>query len=323
MPTVTLAESAKLTQNDLIAGVIESVVTVDKFYELLPFRSVEGNSLAYNRENALGPVATVGVGDSDGSIGSGASGTNQTERQAAKNAATFTLVTTALTTIMGDAEVNGLIQATRSRETDQMAQQVSSKAKSAGRKYRDMFINGDGTNFQFSGLLSLVPAGQQAVDTVSTNGDNLSFEILDELIDLVKDKDGDVDYFQMPARTLRSYMALLRGLGGASIGEVVTLPSGSQVPAYRGIPIFRNDNIPTDQTKGTGTDTTTIFAGTLDDGSHTVGISGLTAANEGGMVVEDVGISETKDERIMRVKWYCGLALYSELGIASAAGILN
>jgi hypothetical protein len=36
-----------------------------------------------------------------------------------------------------------------------------------------------------------------------------------------------------------------------------------------------------------------------------------------------VGESETKDESITRIKWYAGLALYSEKGIASADGITN
>ena len=66
-----------------------------------------------------------------------------------------------------------------------------------------------------------------------------------------------------------------------------------------------------------------MFAGTLDDGSRQHGIAGLTAAEEAGLSVEDVGISETKDERIWRVKWYCGLALFSEKGLASAPGITN
>jgi hypothetical protein len=39
------------------------------------------------------------------------------------------------------------------------------------------------------------------------------------------------------------------------------------------------------------------------------------------MSVVDVGESETKDERIWRVKWYAGLALFSEKGIAIADGI--
>lgn len=323
MATVTLAESAKLAQDELVAGVIESIVTVNRMFELLPFDGIDGNALAYNRENALGPVATIGVGDADGDIGAGASGTNAAERQAAKDAATFTQVTSTLTTIMGDAEVNGLIQATRSSDgNDQTGIQIASKAKSAGRKYQDMLVNGDGTNFQFAGMSALVTVGQ-TVPAVGGTGDALSFEVMDEVMDLVVDKDGVVDYMTMHARTIRSYMSLLRGLGGASIGDVVELPSGETVPAYRGVPIFRNDYLPIDQNTGGNTTTTTFYAGTFDDGSRQHGISGLTAATASGIAVVDVGESETKDERIWRIKWYSGLALFSELGLAAGSGITN
>jgi len=323
MPTVTLAESAKLAQNELITGVIENVITVNKMFEVLPFDGISGNALAYNRENMLGAVATAGVGASDGTIGSSASGTNQTERQAAKNAATFTQVTSNLVTILGDAEVNGLIQATRSSDgNDQTAIQIASKAKSAGRKYQDMLINGDGSNFTFPGLISLCAAGQEIAAT-ATDGDALSFDKLDNLLDLVVDKDGDVDYFAMNARTVRSYFALLRALGGAGIGDTVELPSGTEVPAYRGTPIFRNDYIPINQTQGATSTATTVFAGTLDDGSRQHGIAGLTAEEMAGMNVVDVGESETADEHIWRVKWYSGLALFSEKGLACASGITD
>lgn len=323
MSTVTLAESAKLAQDELIAGVIENVITVNRMFEVLPFEGISGNALAYNRENALGQVATTGIGDTDGTIGAAASaGTNQTERAAAKDPATFTQVTSTLTTILGDAEVNGLLQATRSSDgTDQTATQIASKAKSAGRKYQDMLINGDGSSFTFPGLISLCASGQE-LDT-GTNGSQLSFEIMDELMDTVVDKDGEVDYFTMNARTIRSYNSLLRGLGGASINDVVELPSGAEVSAYRGIPIFRNDYIPLNQTKGTATNATTIFAGTLDDGSRQHGLVGLTAEEMAGMQVVDVGEHQDKDERIWRVKWYSGLALFSEKGLSCAPGITN
>jgi hypothetical protein len=184
-----------------------------------------------------------------------------------------------------------------------------------------MFVNGTGSSGQFNGVAGLV-AGSQAVAT-GTDGGALSFAFLDELIDLVIDKDGEVDWITMPARTVRSYMALLRGLGGASINEVVTLPSGRQVPAYRGIPIFRNDYIPTNVTKGASSNTTSVFAGTFDDGSRSHGIAGLTARQAAGIQVVEVGESETKDESITRVKWYCGLALFSEKGLAEADGITD
>ncbi len=305
MASVTLAESAKLAQDDLVAGVIANVITINQMFELLPFDGIDGNSLAYNRENVLGDVQMLGVG---GTI-------------TAKAAATFTKVNSNLTSIIGDAEVNGLIQATRSAETDQEAQQIASKAKSAGRQYQDQLINGDGTGDEFLGLLALCAASQKA--TTGTNGAALSFGIMDELLDLVVDKDGVVDYLAFPARTIRSYKALLRGLGGTSADDMYELPSGARVIAYSNVPIFRNDYIPVNQAKGSGTNQTTIFAGTLDDGSRTIGIAGLTAANAAGIVVEDVGIHQTKDETITRVKWYCGLANFSEKGLALADGITN
>lgn len=306
MASVTLSESAKLAQDELVAGVIENIITVNPFFDILPFDGIDGNALAYNRENVLGDVQVLGVG---GTI-------------TAKAAATFTQVTSTLTTIIGDAEVNGLIQATRSGDgNDQQAVQIASKAKSVGRKYQDMLVNGTGSSNEFDGMLNLVVAGQKAA--TGTNGKALDFAVLDELLDLVTDKDGEVDYFMMHARTLRSYMALLRGLGGASINEVVQLPSGREVPGYRGVPIFKNDWLPINQTKGSGSAQTTIMAGTLDDGSRMHGIAGLTAEQAAGIQVVPVGESETKDESITRIKWYSGLALFSEKGLAAADGITD
>lgn len=305
MASITLAEAGKLSLDMLISGIIEQIITVDQFYEMMPWLGIEGNSLAYNREAVLGDVQVLGVG---GTI-------------TAKAPTTVTKVNSNLTTIIGDAEINGLIEATQSNIQDQETIQVAGKAKSAGRKYRDMLLNGTGAADQFSGLLSLVPAGQQV--NTGTNGAVLSYDILDQLIDLVKDKDGQVDYIQMAGRTIRSYFALLRTAGGASIGEIITLPSGKQIPTYRGIPIFKNENMPTNQTKGATTTCTTILAGTFDDGSQKYGMSGLTARANAGLGVERVGTSQTKDEKITRVKWYCGLALFNELGIASAPGITN
>ncbi len=324
MASVTLAESAKLGLPELVSGVIESIVTVNRFFEVVPFDGIDGNALKYNREALLGPVATVGIGDTDGVIGPDASGgSNLAERQAAKNAATFTEVTASLTTIMGDAEVNGLIQATRSSDgNDQTETQIGSKAKSAGRKYQDMLVNGDGTNETFPGIISLCAAGQTVAATAA-DGDALSFETMDEVTDLVVDKDGDVDYFIMHKRTIRAFKALLRALGGAGINEVLELPSGKTVPVYNGVPIFRNDYLPIDQTQGMTTTATTFFAGTLDEGGRQHGIAGLTAAPAAGVVIEDVGTHFTTDERVWRVKWYTGLALFSELGLACASGITN
>src|SRR5690606_21630237 len=145
-----------------------------RMFEVLPFDGIDGNALAYNRENALGDVETLGVG---GTI-------------TAKAPATFTQVTSSLTTIIGDAEVNGLIQATRSGDgNDQKAVQIASKAKSAGRKYQDMLINGDSSvdPTEFDGLAVLV-APSQTLDSQAwgtgnvANGAALTLEGMDALL---------------------------------------------------------------------------------------------------------------------------------------------
>lgn len=307
MASITLAESAKLTQNKLLAGVIENIVTVDQMYQYLPFMDVEGNALQYSRENALGDVQTLAVGSSI----------------TANSAASFTTVTTGLTTIIGDAYVNGLIQQTRSNYTDQTQVQIGSKVKSIGRTYSSLVVNGDSSSdaTQFDGILALLPAGQ-TVAADATDGDVLTFEKLDQLMSLVKSKDGRVDAFIMNDREIRKVMKLYRSLGGASINEVAQLPSGENVPAYRGVPILRNDYVPVDQTVGGSSDGTTVLAVNFDDGSGKVGISGLNAMGNSGINIKYVGESESKDESIYRITFYSGFALFSNLAIAGASGII-
>ncbi len=303
MASVTLEEAGKLAQDQLVQGVIEEIIDSNPMFEIFPFEGIDGNSLAFNRENTLGDVQVLGVG---GTI-------------TAKNPATFTKVNANLTTILGDAEVNGLIQATRSGNVDQKAQQIASKAKSAARKYQDMMINGTGTGDEFMGLRGLVANSQKIsakTGGVDTNGGVLTFELLDELLDLIKDKDSRPDFLMMSARERRRVMQLLRAMGGASPADVYTMPSGEQIIAYNGIPIFVNDYIPTNLTRGTASNASVVFAGTWDDGSLTHGISGLTAKNAAGISIVEVGQSETKDEEITRVRWYTGLANFSQKGLA-------
>ncbi|GAF97545.1 unnamed protein product, partial [marine sediment metagenome] len=135
---------------------------------------------------------------------------------------------------------------------------------------------------------------------------------------------GIVEYIMMNQRTIRSLRALARTQPGSSGVEAITLPiSGLKQLTYSGIPIYRNDWIPTNQTAGSLTNTTTVLCGTLDDGSRLHGIAGLTSEENAGIDIEYVGVHQQRDEKIWRVKWYCGLALFSALGIAGMTGVTN
>src|ERR1044072_7942809 len=122
MPSLTLVEAQKLQQNPLIAGVIESIVTVNNMYQFLPFDQIVGNALSYNRENAIAGVAPLGVGGGSHAIPAGA-----------KTSATVTPVTTPLKAIIGDALVDHFIQTTMGTQNDQKAVQLVSKSKAMGR----------------------------------------------------------------------------------------------------------------------------------------------------------------------------------------------
>lgn len=86
---LTLAEAAKLSNDLLLAGVIESIIKESPVLQALPFIEIVGNGLTYNRENAAPTAAFYAVGD------------DWTE-----STPTFTQITTALTILGGDADVD-------------------------------------------------------------------------------------------------------------------------------------------------------------------------------------------------------------------------
>lgn len=301
MPSLTLTEAANVQQNPLIRGVIESIVTVNYMYQRLRFDQISGNALLYTRENAIAGVAPIGIGGGSNAVPA-----------AAKTPATFTPVTTPLKAMIGDALVDHFIQATSSTDNDQTGLQVASKAKALGREFQRQLILGDETTnpLEFDGLELLTPAGQ----IISAASADLSFEYLDQLISLVKAKDGAVDFLMTPDIGIRKYYSLLRAVGGAGIGEVITLPDGQQIPLYRGIPIIRNDWIPVEG--AAPNKTTDIYAGTFDDGSRKVGIAGLTSIVNSGIFVSGVGEAEQTNDIITRLRFYASVAVFTELGIA-------
>ena len=400
---LTLGTQRDLTNDMLIKGIIDSVVTVNQFYQMLPFKGIEGNALAYNREGTSDQQGLVDV------IRTGVTGINKDQQ-------TFSRHSTELTTLIGDAQVNGLVQAVGSDFHDATAVQVAAKAKGIGRRYMNLLIHGNeggvfssGDTILVADLLALLSAARvtragtvivssttlsatsatytvvpvsgtvrSAISVTNTIGTlaNSAFTIdsgfvdflnevskvvngfqgfdglnafisdggidktgdavvtggdllgrLDEYVDLIHDKDGMVDYIMMNSRGVRKMTAAFRLVGtGFDMMDVKTSSGGlMQVQSYRGIPIFRNDfvggNLATSRVGSTGGDgqqssgKDDIYVGTLDDGSMTHGICGLTAKRSAGMQVQKLGAREDVDADITRVKWYCGLAHFSTLGL--------
>ena len=109
---LTLAEAAKLSNDVVLQGVVETVIKESRVLEVTPFIDMAGNALTYNRENALPTAAFFDVGDT------------WTE-----STPTCTQVQTSLKILGGDADVDQYVATTRSNVQDIEAAVLELKAK--------------------------------------------------------------------------------------------------------------------------------------------------------------------------------------------------
>jgi HK97 family phage major capsid protein len=291
---LTLAEASKLSNDVLLAGVIETIIKDSPILQALPFIEIVGNGLTYNRENAAATAAFYDVGDTW-----------------SESTPTFTQVTATLKIVGGDADIDNFLLATRSNLQDLEAAVVQLKAKAVQQKFEDTFVNGDtaGDPKSFDGIDKLTDSGQTV--SMGANGGSLTLAKLDELVDLIKR--GKPDILLMSKRSRRSLNNLARTSGGFL--ETDRNEFGQMVQYYDGIPVGICDFISDAKTVGTSADCSTIYAVQLGEGA----LSGLTAP--GGLQVERVGSLETKDASRTRVKWYVSLALFNTLKLAKLIGV--
>ena len=292
-------EAEKLSNNDLISGVIEEIIDREETFALLPFVGVNGKAYVYNRENVL---ATASWLDPN---------TNVPE-----DASTFTTVTALVKILIGDVDVDKFLQ-TMDDTNDQKATQIALKAKALAREFHRTFAEGDeGTTPQeFDGLPNQVTVGQTM--QAGTNGAALALTMLDELADMVPN---GADAYVMRSGTIRAYYALLRAAGGTTPVMIELENFGKPVLSHNGIPILRNDYLAINETLGSGTDLTSVYAVRMNEAD---GLHGIYAGPNAGIVVEDIGTVQNRDATRTRLKWYTGLALKSTRSLARLEGITN
>jgi len=291
---ITLTEAAKLSNDVLLKGVIDSVIYESPVLRLLPFIEIVGNALTYNRVNQYPTVAFYDVADSWGEGGP-----------------TFTQITATLKIAGGDADVDNYIKGTRQNIQDIEAAVIALKAGALANKFEDTFVNGDTAvdAKSFDGVIKACVSGQAV--SMGTNGDTLSFAKLDEMIDKVKP--GKPALLLMSRRSRRKLRALARAAGtNLTIGKGTL---GEEVEYWGDIPLYINDWLSDALTVGTSSDCSTILAMKLGEGA----VAGLSAP--GLLQVERIGSLETKDATRTRVKWYCSIALFNTLTLAKLTGV--
>lgn len=287
-------ESEKLSNNQLISGIIDEIIERDDLFAILPFVKVNGKAYVYNRENTLGDASWLDPNDT-----------------VTESAATFTEVVAKLRILIGDVDVDKFLQATMSDTNNQLAVQIAKKAKTIGREFHKALATGDSTANPkiFDGLPKLVTTDQ----TIDAGGNALTFSMLDELLDAVPN---GADALVMRRGTIRAYRGLLRATYGTdAVMQQIKNFDGRPMLTHNGVPIIMNEFL--EATDAGQCNVYAVRCNELD------GLHGLYGGNDAGFVVENIGTVQNKDATRMRLKWYCGLALKSTKSLACLANITN
>ena len=302
MPLLS-TEAQKLSNNQLISGVIDEIIDRDDLFAVLPFVPVNGKAYVYHRENTIGSADWLDPNDTVN-----------------ESAADFTEVVATLKILAGDVDIDKFLQSTMSDHNDQMAIQIAKKAKVVARTFHQALATGDATANpkSFDGLAKIagtLEASQQV--SAGTNGNALTLTMLDELVDAVPN---GPDVIVMRRGTIRAYRALLRATYGTDAVMQQLENFGRPMLTHNGIPIIMNEFLAANETVGTGTNLCSVYALRMNelDGLHA-----LYGGPNAGLVVENIGTVQNKDATRIRVKWYTGLALKSTRSMARLSGVTN
>jgi len=304
-------EAERLSNNQLISGVIDEIIDRDDLFALLPFVKVDGKAYLYNREKTIGGADWL---DPNEAIN--------------ESAATFEEVVAKLRILAGDVDVDKFLMATMGDTNSQLAIQIAKKAKTVAREFHRALATGNATTNpkMFDGLPVLLKQAQDYAATVGgsqvvsagTNGNALTMSMLDELVDAVPN---GADVIVMRRGTIRAYRALLRATYGTDAVMQQLENFGRPMLTHNGIPIIMNEFLAGNETKGTAVgNTTSIYALRVNESD---GLHGLYGGDNAGLVVENIGTVQNKDAVRIRTKWYTGLALKSTRSIAAIQGVTN
>lgn len=301
---LTLVEAAKLRSGDAIrSAIIELYARDADILRVLPFDTIQGNALRYNREEALPGIGFRGVNEA------------YTESTGVINPVTEPLVIAG-----GDLDVDRFIVDTMG--ADQRSTQEAMKVKALAHRWARAFIKGDSTSEprEFDGLQTRLTGTQKITAGATSGGAALSLAKLDELIDAV-----EMPTHLIMNRTMRRL--LTAAARTTTVSGYITYSQdefGRQLTSYNDIPILIADQdntgteiLPfTEAADAGGATATSIYCVSLSEGM-------LQGIQNGDIDVRDLGELETKPAFRTRVEWYSGIALFHPRAAARLYSIGN
>lgn len=210
MAGLTLSQTAELTQDELQAGVIQTMATESKLLAVLPFMSVEGHGYSYNVEKSMAGVEFRALNTAYNTVAP------TTERK-----------TEYLSILGGEAIVDSFQMEVHSNINDLMAVEVALTSKAIVHTFEKYFINGDVAQDKnaFNGLLFRnLPEIEGSADVQAD---------IDVLLDMVQ---GGADALVMNKKTRRTLTARARDYVTYQVNQF-----GVQVTYFGGVPVIDLD----------------------------------------------------------------------------------
>ena len=298
MAGISLAQSARMTNDVLQAGVIEVLATESKLLQLLPFMNVQGSGYTYNVEKNLGNAQFRKVNDGY------------------TYGAIETIPVTERIVILGDEAVIDTYQmAVESDINNLMAIEVALRTKAIAHKFEKCFIDGgkasgsgvpsESVANEFVGILTrytetspsnipsaLLPMYKAQVIKAAQTEDLIGD--LDTLLDMVS---GGADCLIMNKKTRRKLTAKGRAYCQYRQGEF-----GTQFLQYGGVDVVDVDS--------------DILA---DDYILAVKFGAKEAVcglQNGSVRVTALGEMESQPQLKTRIEWFVGLAVFNPKSVA-------
>ena len=296
MAGISLAQSARMTNDVLQAGVIEVLATESKLLQLLPFMNVQGSGYTYNIEKNLGNAQfrKVNGGYNYGAI--------------------ETIPVTERIVILGDEAIVDTYQiAVESDINNLMAIEVALRTKAIAHKFEKCFIDGGKTAGsgvpsesvanEFVGILTRytetapanIPSNALSLyqAQVITKTDDLIGD-LDTLLDMVA---GGADCLIMNKKTRRQVTAKGRAFCDYRQGEF-----GTQFVQYGGVDIVDVDG--------------DLLADDVVIAAKFGAKEAVCGLQNGGVRVTALGEMESQPQVKTRIEWFVGLAVFNPKAVA-------
>jgi hypothetical protein len=289
---LTLIEAAKLETGDAVRqAIVELYAGSSDVLGALPFESISGNALKYNREQSLPGVGFRGVNEAY-----------------TPSTGILNPLTEALVIAGGDLDVDKFIIDTMGAR--QRAVHEGMKVRALGLSWTQKFIKGDTASDprEFDGLQVRVTGNQKIAAGTTANGTALSLAKLDEAIDQTLNP----THMLMSKAMARKFSAAARKTDVSGYITYSVNELGRRIMQYNGLPILTVDLdhtgtaiLPFTEAATSGTATaTSIYIMSL-------GSEGLTGLQNGGIDVRDLGELQTAPVFRTRVEWYNGIAAFN------------